>query len=195
MVELPVLGTPGSAAVGEPRLPHASEDGLELGLGDMERVVLATELRIVVKQKRQAVVDLHRRKMLPWPRVGEPEELGELPSRRLLVTGRDNGVVEGNRHAVLLSPAFSLQRSLGTPGTHVHRCCRRLDASRWDLFVAPCLVAPCLVAPCLHGCPCRAARLRHIARVCSAKANVAPWPNGQMPGEFPLMARRQGLGQ
>src|SRR5215470_2983833 len=106
MVELPVLRTPGSAAIGEPRLPHAREDGLELGLGDMECVVLAAELRIVVKQKRQAVVDLHRRKMLPRPRVGEPKELGELPGRCLLVTGRDNGVVEGNRHAVLLFPAF-----------------------------------------------------------------------------------------
>src|SRR5262249_27758064 len=54
------------------------------------------------------------------------KELGEFPRRRHFVTGRDNRVVEGNRHDVLLSPGSPAQIGAGT------NCLRRARRrARW----------------------------------------------------------------
>src|SRR5689334_774550 len=117
MVELPVLGAPGGAAMSQSRLLYATEDGIKLSLGDMECVMMALKIPIFVKQERQAVVDLHRCKMLARACIRQPEEPRELPRRRLLVTGRNNGVIERNCHGLLLCVPAG-QRPTGTCSLH-----------------------------------------------------------------------------
>jgi hypothetical protein len=49
VIEVAVLEAPLCAAVGELRLANAAEDGIELGIADVEGVVVALELVLVVE--------------------------------------------------------------------------------------------------------------------------------------------------
>src|SRR5262252_1802841 len=63
VVELTVVEAPRCAAIGERRFANAAEDGIELGIADVEGVVVALELLVVVKKERERVVDTYRREM------------------------------------------------------------------------------------------------------------------------------------
>jgi len=63
IIELTVVEAPRCAAIGELRLANAAEDGIELGIADMEGVMVALELLDVVEKERERVVDTHRREM------------------------------------------------------------------------------------------------------------------------------------
>src|SRR5215470_11057547 len=92
VVEFAVACAPGGASVGKPGLANAAENGVELGVGDVERVVVAFEVGVVVEQEGQRAVDLHRREVLAEALIGKAEELGELAGGSLLVARRHNGV-------------------------------------------------------------------------------------------------------
>src|SRR5262245_62857431 len=63
VIELAVIEAPGGAAVSESGLLDALEDGVELGVVNVEGVVVTTERIVVVEQERQAVVHPNRREM------------------------------------------------------------------------------------------------------------------------------------
>ena len=59
VVELTVVEAPRCAAIRELRLENATEDGIELGIADVEGVVVALELLVVVERERERVVDTY----------------------------------------------------------------------------------------------------------------------------------------
>jgi hypothetical protein len=63
VVELTVVEAPRCAAIGELRLANAAEDGIELGVADVEGVVVALELLVVVEKERERAVNAYRREM------------------------------------------------------------------------------------------------------------------------------------
>ena len=69
VIEFTVVEAPGRAAIGELRLPDAAQDRIELGIADMEGVMVALELLVVIKKERECVVDTYWRKM-PVFRIG-----------------------------------------------------------------------------------------------------------------------------
>jgi len=69
VVEPTVVEAPRCAAIGELRLANAAEDGIELGIADLEGVVVALELLVVVEKERERVVDTYRREMVAF-RIG-----------------------------------------------------------------------------------------------------------------------------
>jgi hypothetical protein len=69
IIELTVVEVPRCAAVRELRLANAAQDGIELGIADMEGVVVALELLMVVKKERERVVDTYRREVAAF-RIG-----------------------------------------------------------------------------------------------------------------------------
>src|SRR5580704_3629902 len=98
VVELTVVEAPRCAAIGELRLANAAEDGIELSIADVEGVVVALELLVVVEKERERVVDAYRREMAVF-RIGmEAKNARKKLRRRPLIAGRDNGVIEGHGH-------------------------------------------------------------------------------------------------
>src|SRR5215468_4310449 len=98
VVELTVVEAPRRAAIGELRLANAAEDGIELGIADMEGVVVALELLVVVEKERERVVDTYRCEMAAF-RIGMETKNARKKLRRCpLVADRDDGVVEGDGH-------------------------------------------------------------------------------------------------
>jgi hypothetical protein len=98
IIELTVVEAPRCAAIGELRLANAAEDGIELGIADMEGVMVALELLDVVEKERERVVDTHRREMAAV-RIGmEAKNARKKLRRRPLIAGRDDSVVEGDGH-------------------------------------------------------------------------------------------------
>jgi hypothetical protein len=69
VVELAVLEAPRCAAISESRLANATEDGIELGIADVESIVVALELLLVIEKERERVVDTSRREMAVF-RIG-----------------------------------------------------------------------------------------------------------------------------
>ena len=66
VVELTVLEAPRCAAIGELGLPNAAEDGIEFGIADVEGIMVALELLVVVKEERERVIDTYRREMVAF---------------------------------------------------------------------------------------------------------------------------------
>src|SRR5215831_17800109 len=98
VVELTVVKTPRCAAIGQLRLANAAQDGIELGIADVEGVVVALELLGVVEKERERAVDTYRREMTAF-RIGIEAKNARKKLRRCpLVTGGDDGVVEGDGH-------------------------------------------------------------------------------------------------
>src|SRR3954469_5163709 len=113
VVELTVLEAPRCAAIGELGLPNAAEDRIEFGIADVEGIVVALELLLVVKEECERVIDTDRREMAAF-RIGMKAENACKKLRRcLLVAGGDDGVVEGDGHRKTLATAGRM----GTPGT------------------------------------------------------------------------------
>src|ERR1700756_2793055 len=97
-VELTVVEAPRGAAIGELRLANAAEDRIELGIADVEGVVMALEVLAVVEKERERVVDTYRRELAPF-RIGmEAKNARKKLGRCPLVAGRDDGVVEDDGH-------------------------------------------------------------------------------------------------
>src|SRR5690348_18268757 len=98
VVQLAIVQAPRRAAIGELRLADAAEDSIELGIADVEGVVVALELLVVVEKERERVVDTYRREMAAF-RIGMETKNARKKLRRCpLVAGRDDGVVEGDGH-------------------------------------------------------------------------------------------------
>ena len=98
VVELTVVEAPRCAAIGEPRFANAAEDRIELGIADVEGVVVALELLVVVEKKRERVVDTYRCEMAAF-RIGMKAKNARKKLRRCpFVASRDDGVVEGDGH-------------------------------------------------------------------------------------------------
>src|SRR5580704_5179398 len=103
VVELTVVEAPRCAAIGELGLPNAAEDGIKLGIADVEGVVVALEVLVVVEEECERVVDTYRREMVAF-RIGmEPKNACKRLGRCPLVAGRDDGVVEGDSHRKTLA--------------------------------------------------------------------------------------------
>jgi len=98
VIEVKVVEAPRRAAIGELRLPDAAEDRIELGIADVEGVMVALELLAVIEKERDCVVDTYRRKM-PVFRIGvKAKNPREKLGRCHLIAGRDDGMVEGDGH-------------------------------------------------------------------------------------------------
>ena len=98
VVELSVVQAPRCAAIGELSLSNAAEDGIELGIADVEGVVVALELLLVVEEECERVVDTYRREMVAF-RIGmEAKNACKKLCRCPLVARRDDGVVEDSRY-------------------------------------------------------------------------------------------------
>src|SRR6266508_156395 len=104
---------PGSAAISNTLGAHAFEDGVEFRLVDLEGVMMALEIRIVVEIEGQRVVDLQGSEVREVTLVAQTEDPGEEPRGCLLVVRRYDRVVEhnGHRHLLQVGPVTS-QRTL-----------------------------------------------------------------------------------
>jgi len=98
VIELTVVETPGCAPVGELRLANAAEDGIELGIANVEGVVVALELLDVVEKERERAVDTYRREMAVFGIGMEAKNARKKLRRCPLIAGRDDGVIEGDGH-------------------------------------------------------------------------------------------------
>ena len=91
VIEVTVVEAPRRAAVGELRLPDAAEDRIELGIADVEGVMVALELLVVIEKERECVVDTYWGKM-PVFRIGvKAKNPREKLGRCHLIAGRDDG--------------------------------------------------------------------------------------------------------
>src|SRR5580765_4767205 len=98
VVELAVVEAPRCAAIDELRLANAAEDGIELGIADVEGVVVALELLDVVEKERERIVDTYRREMAVF-RIGMEAKNARKKLRRCpLIAGRNDSVIEGDGH-------------------------------------------------------------------------------------------------
>src|SRR5215470_3191497 len=103
IIELTVVEAPRCAAVHQLRLANAAENGIELGIADVEGVVVALELLVVVEKERERIVDTYRREMAAF-RIGMEAKNARKELRRCPpVAGRDDGVVEDDGHWKTLS--------------------------------------------------------------------------------------------
>src|SRR5258708_698323 len=97
--DLHILWSPRLAPVNQACLLDASEDGVELLLADMKRVVIHLEaVAAVIKIKGEGVVHLHRRERSHRAVIGKAEQVGEELCRRNLVTRRYDRVIERDSH-------------------------------------------------------------------------------------------------
>src|SRR5438105_7704284 len=92
-IDLHVIERARSAAIGEALGAHALEDRVELGLIDLERVMVALELRIIVEVQGQRVVDSQRSEVRERTLVAQTKDPGEEPRRCLLVARRHDRMV------------------------------------------------------------------------------------------------------
>src|SRR5262245_61464510 len=98
VIDLHVVERPRSAAIGETLGAHALEDPVEVGLIDLERVMVALELRIVVEIEGQRVVDPQRSEVRERTLVVQTKDAGEESGGCLLVVRRHDRMVEHNGH-------------------------------------------------------------------------------------------------
>src|SRR5919109_5076315 len=106
-IDLRVVERERSAAIGEALGADALEDRVELGLADLERVMVTLELRIIIEIQGQRVVDSQRSEVRERTLVLQTEDTGEEPRRCLLVVRRHDRMVEHNGHRHLLRVAVS----------------------------------------------------------------------------------------
>ena len=104
VVEFHVLMTLGTAAIDDAFGLDAAKNGIELGVRDVESVVMVPELTRVVEVERQPFVHSDRREMPVWPIVVESEDVSEEPRRFILVVRRNDGVLQLNGH---VNPCWS----------------------------------------------------------------------------------------
>src|SRR6516165_5580215 len=98
IIELTVVEAPRCAAVRQLRLANAAQDGIELGIADVEGVVVALEFLVVVEKQRERIVDTYRCEMAAF-RIGMKAKNARKKLRRCpFVASRDDGVVEGDGH-------------------------------------------------------------------------------------------------
>ena len=69
VVELTVVEAPRCAAIDQLRLANAAQNSIELGIVDVEGVVVALELFVIVEKKCERTVDTYRREMAAF-RIG-----------------------------------------------------------------------------------------------------------------------------
>src|SRR5690606_13663574 len=103
VVDLALLGAGRVGVEVEAQPADAAPDLVELGLGDEEGVVVRHQVRLVVgAEEVQAgpVVEGHHVEVGEAGGLGQAEDLGEEPSRRLRVPRVDDVVVEGDGHPV-----------------------------------------------------------------------------------------------
>src|SRR5262249_39317161 len=93
-INLHVVKGAGTAAISNALGAHAFEDLVELRLTDLESVVVALKVRIVVEIKRQRVVDLQRSEVRQRALVAQAQDAGEEARGCLLVVRRYDRVVE-----------------------------------------------------------------------------------------------------
>src|SRR5215510_16377651 len=98
VVQLGVVEAPRRTAIGELRLADAVEDSIELGIADVEGVVVALELLVVAEKERERVVDTYGCEMAIL-RIGmEAKDPRKKLCRCPPITGGDDGVVQGDGH-------------------------------------------------------------------------------------------------
>jgi hypothetical protein len=102
VIELTVIEAPGGAAVCEPRPLDALEDGVELGIADVEGVMVTAERGVVIEQERQAAVHPNRREVAACRIERQAEDVGEEPGSGHFVTRRHDGVVQDDGHGTAL---------------------------------------------------------------------------------------------
>jgi hypothetical protein len=94
IIELTVIEAPRCAAVRQLRLANAAQDGIELGIADVEGVVVALELLVVIEKERERVVETYRREMAAFRFCMEAKNARKKLRRCPLVVGRDDGAWE-----------------------------------------------------------------------------------------------------
>src|SRR5262245_43004930 len=97
-IELPVLQIPWVAAERESRLLHPFQNGVELLVTHMKRVVMDVEVVGIVEIERQRLIDTHRGKVAARPFVLQPKDIREKARRGLLVACRDDRVIQRDGH-------------------------------------------------------------------------------------------------
>jgi hypothetical protein len=109
-----VLWLQGALPYASPARLMRSKMEVELGIADLEGVVVTVERGIVVEQERQAVVHPNRREMAASRIERQAEDVGEEPGGGYLVTRRHDGVVQDDGHGTLLSRARLIVPALGS---------------------------------------------------------------------------------
>ena len=69
IIELTIAEVPRCAAVRQLRLANAAQDGIELGITNVECIVVALELLVVVEKECECIVDTYRCEMAAF-RIG-----------------------------------------------------------------------------------------------------------------------------
>jgi hypothetical protein len=130
VVELTVVEAPRCAAIDELSLPNAAEDGIELGIADVEGVVVALELLVVIEEECKRVVDTSGAKWSPFGSAWRPKMRAKNCAAALLSRV---GTMVWLR--VIVIGTLGLRRMFGTPRTD-HRWVLQVVVGR-SLLSAP----------------------------------------------------------
>jgi len=98
VVEFHVLMTSGTTAIDNAFGLDAAENGVELGVRDVESIVMVPEVTRIVEVERQPVIHSDRREMAVRPIVVESKDVSEEPRRFILVVRRNDGVIQLDGH-------------------------------------------------------------------------------------------------
>jgi hypothetical protein len=100
-VQLPIVKASGLASIRNPGILDAPEDGIELALANVKRVVVVFKRFGVVKIKGEILVNSNGSEVSHQTVVLKTEDLRKKTRCGLLVTRRHNSVIQGYAHDCL----------------------------------------------------------------------------------------------
>src|SRR2546426_12278555 len=109
-IELLILKIPRVAAICDAGLLHPLENGVELRVAHMKRVVMDVETVAIVEIEGQSLIDAHRSKVSTRPLVLQSKDIREKAGRGRFVASRHDGVIQDDRHGSLLWGFFGLEK-------------------------------------------------------------------------------------
>src|SRR2546428_1375642 len=143
-IELLILKIPRVAAVRESGLLHPLENGVELRVAHMKRVVMDVEMVVIVEIEGQSLIDAHRSKVSTRPLVLQSKDIREKAGRGRFVASRHDGVIQDDRHGSFLSRSFGRRKrsSRGFLSHDPRDFAQRLSYSSWRRNQAPVSLRP-----------------------------------------------------
>src|SRR5262249_25539486 len=102
VIDFNVVKATGPAALTNTLGAPPADDSIELRFVDLEGIMVALEIRIVVEIEGQRVIDPQRSEVREGSRVTQAQDAGEKARGRLLIVRRHDRMVEHDCHGHLL---------------------------------------------------------------------------------------------
>src|SRR5881296_710865 len=112
---------------------HPLQNGVELRVAHMKRVVVEVEMVVIVEIEGQSLIDAPRSKVSTRPLVLQSKDIREKAGRGLSVASRHDCVIQDDRHGSFLSGSFGRRKrsSRGFLSHDTRDFAQRLSYSSW----------------------------------------------------------------